>query len=236
MASALRTILPVLAGIALTAAGQPAALTAAPPTHGAPGRERLTPRDLHDLRCAAAVAMVATRQANGDAAALALPPLGIRGQRYFALTGERIAAATALSATVLRDVLTEAAQGLAHEGATAVAQACLADVDAVVPPRPAPDALVCHAMLGVYAEVLTARDAGSALAATLARESLALAPAARALLAARRIDPAGQAATIDQARAAVRLALNGGDGGSAPIDADGFGQCRHLAQTPPKTG
>ena len=228
----LRMIPPVLAAIALTAAAPPAA----PSTPGAPGRERLTPRHLHDLRCAAAMAMVATRQAQGDAAAWALPPLGIRGQRYFALTGERIAAETALPATVLRDVLTEAAQGLVRDGATTVAQACLADLDAVVPPRPAPDALACHALLGVYADVLSARDAGSALAATLAREARALAPSARALLAARRIDPTGQGAAIDRARAAVRLALDGGDGATATIDADDFGQCRHLAQTPPKAG
>jgi len=185
----------------------------------------LTEHDRHDLRCAAAVAVVAVMQARGDAAGRALPPLGIRGKRYFGLVGERIAAQTGLSAAAMHDVLADAARSVAHDGAPAVAVSCLGELDAAVPPRPAPDAVACLAMLDVYADVLAARDANNALVPTLRRESAALAPAAHALMLARGLDAAGEATAIQHERARVHEAITGGP---ATVDADDFALCRQL--------
>lgn len=211
----LKSLLLLTFALLLGAATQPASADA------------LTEHQRHDLRCAAAFAVVAVAQTRGDAAALALPPLGLRGKRYLGLVGERVSTETGLSGETVHDLLAAAAKKVAHDGAIAAATACLADLDDVAPPRPAPDAVMCHALLGVYGDVLAARDTDSALGRTLARESATLAPYAHSLLRARGLDPAGETAAIDQHRAQVREALNGGP---AVIDADDFAQCRRLAK------
>jgi hypothetical protein len=214
MANLARTLFPVLCALLLGATMQPAVA------------DPLTEHQSHDLRCAAAFAVVALAQTRGDAAALALPPLGIRGKRYLGLVGEQVAAQTGQTGEAVRDLLAAAAKSVAHDGAPAVARACLADLDGRVPPRPAPDAVACLALLGVYADVLGSREADSALGRTLAREAATLAPAAHRLLALRGLDAAGEAAAIEQARAHVRGALSGGP---AVIDADDYALCRRLA-------
>ena len=161
-----------------------------------------------------------------EPSALALPPLGLRGKRYLGLVGERIADQTGLSGAAVHDLLAAAAKEVVHDGAVAVATACLADLDDVAPPRPAPDAVTCLALLGVYADVLTARDTDSALGHTLAGEAAGLAPAADDALRAQGLDATAAAAAIKQRRAHVREALNGGPAG---IDADDFALCRRLA-------
>jgi hypothetical protein len=208
----LRSLLPLLLALSLCAQTQPAA-PAAP----------LNDHQRHDLRCAAAFAVVAVAQTRGDAAALALPPVGIRGKRYLGLVGERIAAQTGLSGEAVHDLLLGAARDVTHDGAPAVAVACLGELDAAVPPRPAPDAVACLALLGVYADVLATRDRDSATGRALAREAARLDRAAHAMLAARGVDPA---AAIETARARVREALTGGP---AVVDADDFNACRRLA-------
>jgi len=220
MRNMFRSIVPLLLGLLLCAETRPAV----------PVVPALTERHHHDLRCAAAFAVVAVAQTRGDAAALALPPLGIRGKHYMGQVGERVAAETGLSGEAVHDLLIEAARIVTHDGATTVAVACLGDLDGAVPPRPAPDAVACLGLLGVYADVLATRDGDSALARTLARESARLGPAAHGLLVARGLDDAGQAAAIDHQRALAREALNGGP---ASIDADDFAQCRKLADAAP---
>ena len=212
---ALRPPLTALVALVLCAAGPP-------PLPPVPA---LTLRDHHDLRCAAAFAVVATAQASGNASARALPPLGIRGKRYLGEVGERIAGSAGLSGPAVRDLLAAQAQALAHGNAVAAAISCLGELDDAVPRRPAPDVVTCLALLGIYADVLSARGEQSALAAELARGSARLAAAARSALAARGLDPAGQAAAIDQARTQMRTAITGGAGA---IDADDFAQCRRL--------
>lgn len=207
-----RFALPVIAGLALGAATQPAHLAGT-----APDLTRLTERHRHDLRCAAAFAVVAAGQARGDAATLALPPLGIRGRSYLGLVGERVAAETGLSGETVRDLLADAAQRLGPQGAPIAAGQCLGELDAAVPPRPAPDTVDCLAILGTYAEAIDARDPGSALAATLHGEAAALMPPPH--------DPATDRA-IDRAKARVREALTGGP---ASVDADDYAACRRLA-------
>ena len=158
MANPARSVLPLVFGVLLGAATQP------------PPPAPLTEQDRHAIRCAAAFAVTAVAQTRGDAAALALVPLGIRGKRYFGLIGERVAATSGLSGDALRDILAAAARAVALEGAPGVAASCLGELDAAVPPRPVPDAPACLAMLDAYAEVLAMRDPDSALAITLRRE------------------------------------------------------------------
>lgn len=219
MRSLIRSIVPLLAGLLLGAATQP---PVPPPV--------FSTQDSHAVRCAAAFAVTAAAQARGDAAAMALPPLGIRGKRYLGLIGERLAEAKALSGEAARDLFTQAARSVVHDGAIGVAKACLGDLDAVVPPRPAPDAVACLAMLDVYAQVLATRSPADPLATRLRRDSASLAPAAHALLGAKGLDAAGEAAAIDHERSRVREALTGGP---ATLDADDFAQCRHLAEQSP---
>ncbi len=179
---------------------------------------RLTSQHVHDLRCAAAFAVVAAGQAHGDAAALALPPLGIRGRTYMGEVGERVATEAGLSGEAVRDLLAQAARRLGPQGAPAAARACLGELDQAVPPRPAPDAIDCLAMLDTYAQLLAARDPASPLAATLRDEAR--------VLAIPSVDAATQA-RIDLARARVREALTGGP---ATVDADDYTACRRLAR------
>lgn len=202
-------------------------ITSAGPGMATPGPVVLNAHQAHDLRCAAAIAVVAAAQANGDAAARALVPLGQRGRRYFAQVGARLADETGMTQPALRDLFADAARSVARDGAIGAAQGCLPDLDAAVPPHPAPDALACLALLEVYAEVLGARGGADPLAPALRSEAAALAPAARALLMARRIDPGAQADAIEHERSRVRSALTGGAG---TIDGDDFAACRHLAQ------
>lgn len=197
---------------------------------GAAGATDLTAHQRHDLRCAAAFAVVAVAQTRGDRDALALPPLGIRGKRYLGLVGETLVKETGQSAAAVHTLLTEAAAAVAHDGATGVASACLGDLDAVVPPHPPLDTVACAALLGVYADVLAARDDRAALAADLARAAADLERAARAQMATTGLDAPGQAAALALARDRMRAALNGGAGA---IDADDFTRCRRLTPSSP---
>ncbi|MCP5383067.1 MAG: hypothetical protein H6913_00415 [Altererythrobacter sp.] len=64
-----------------------AAAFAAPVTAQAP---QLTLEQSAALRCSAAFALVAEGQANGNAEALAFPPLATRGREFFVRTSARI--------------------------------------------------------------------------------------------------------------------------------------------------
>lgn|GEM_PF-951484 len=205
MASIFRFILIAVAGLALGAATQP-------------GLARITPQHTHDLRCAAAFAVVAAGQAQGNAAALALSPLGIRGRLFMGQVGQRVATETGLSGEAVRDLLASAAGRLGPQGAITAAGLCLGELDTAVPRRAPPGQIDCFAILDTYAQVLAARNPGSALAATLRAEAAALAPATH--------DPA-TGHQVDLARARVRDALTGGD---ATIDADDFAACRRNAK------
>jgi len=200
----IRLIPIALTGLALCAATQP-------------DLTRLTPRHTHDMRCAAAFAVVAARQASSDPAALALPPLGIRGRSYMGQVGARVAAEAGVSGEAVHDLLASTAQQLGPKGALAAAGPCLGELDAAVPRRAPPGPIDCFAILDWYAEVLTGRDPASALGATLRAEADTLAPTTH--------DPATDR-QVEVARARVRDALTGGDG---TIDADDFAACRRSA-------
>ena len=189
-------------------------IAAAPPAH-------LSAQHEHDLRCAAAFALVAGAQERGEAAALALPPLGLRGRRYFSVVGARVADAAGLDQPAMQAVMAEHARQVLAAGAPAVARGCLPDLDAMIPPHPAPDALSCHALLSVYAEVLAARGPGNPLQAELSAEAAALAPGAAR----------SGAAAIDAAKTRVRQALADRTGA---IDGDDLKSCRRLAHPSPR--
>lgn len=146
----------------------------------------LSPASARALDCAAAFAVGAVLQARDDPAVRALPPLDRRGRAYFATVATRIAGETGLNADALRTLLAAAARRLGPAGAPAMATTCLADLDAIVPPAPPPDAATCHALLAAYAAELARRDPADPLAARLAGEAASLArnAAADALAAA----------------------------------------------------
>ena len=197
-----RFIMIALAGLALAGATQP-------------DLARITPQHTRAMRCAAAFAVVAVAQAQGDAAALALPPLGIRGRLFMGQVGTQVSTEAGLSGEAVHDLLAAEAQRLGPRGALAAAAPCLADLDAAVPPRAPPGPIDCYAILDTYAQVLAARDPASALAQTLRAEAGTL--AAHGPM---------QGPAVDAARARARAALTSGDG---TIDADDFAACRRLA-------
>ena len=77
-------------------------------------------------RCGAAFALVAEGQANGNAEALAYPPLAERGREFFVQAGARLMDEAGLTREELSSVLSAEAQALWDEDALdAVMPACL---------------------------------------------------------------------------------------------------------------
>ena len=77
-----------------------APLMAAPDTPAAPDAALRA-----DLHCAAAFAIAASEQARGSGAAMALPPLAVRGKRFFAETGTRAVEQGGMTPEAVRDLL-----------------------------------------------------------------------------------------------------------------------------------
>lgn len=212
----IRPILSCLATLLLIALAAPVAAAPAP----------LPPADARDLRCAAAFAVVAVAQARGDAAAATLPPLAIRGRQFMGAVGARLTAGGTMTPAAVQAELTNAARALTLPGAITAARGCLATLDQITPPRPVLDAVACEALLGVYAEVLGARDAADPRAAALQRDADALSRSASAALAARGTPAEAQPAAKAAARARLREALLQR---SDTITADEFTHCRRMA-------
>ena len=68
----------------------------------------LTPEHRAALQCAAVFAIVASEQANGAPAALAFPPLAVRGKRYFVEVSTRVVGDFVLAELVELDALAAA--------------------------------------------------------------------------------------------------------------------------------
>ena len=111
------------------------------------------PADLRaDLHCAAAFAITASEQARGSAAALALPPMAVRGKRYFADVGERAVSMGGLTQDAVRNLLTTEVVQMQRRAAAdpdkelaAEVKPCLPRLDAAVPPLQVPDLAQCAA-------------------------------------------------------------------------------------------
>lgn len=78
------------------------------------------------LRCSAAFALVAARQAAGDEAALRHPPLATRGKEYFVIASAEVMDAAKLDRAGINAMLTHEALDLVDKGTIeAIMPACL---------------------------------------------------------------------------------------------------------------
>lgn len=159
-----------------------------------------------DLHCAAAFAIAASEQARGSAAALALPPMAVRGKRFFADVGARAVEQGGMTQTAVRDLLVAEVADMQRRAPAdpdkelaAEVKPCLARLDAAVPPLQTPDLAQCAAILTLAWEEERAKGPDSAAARDLQTLAQVLTTRARDARIA-----AGK--TGDQADAAVEAA------------------------------
>lgn len=186
-----------------------------------------------DLRCAAAFAIAASEQARGSAAALALPPLAVRGKHYFADVGERAVRSAGMTQEAVRDLLTAdvadmqraAAADPDQELATEV-KPCLARLDAAVPPLQIPDLAQCAVILVLALDEERARDAQGPAARDLQTLAQVLASRARTAFIAGGASGDGADAKLEQVREAMRSESLSRPGG---VDNYAISHCYDLA-------
>lgn len=185
-----------------------------------------------DLHCAAAFAIAASEQARGSAAALALPPLAVRGKRFFAEAGARAVEQGGLTQEAVRDLLMADVTEMQRRAAAdpdrelaAAVKPCLARLDAVVPPLQAPDLAQCAAILTLAWEEERAKGAEAA-ARDLQTLAQVLTTRARAgVIAAGGSGDAADAA-VETAREAMRAEAANRPGGVGNYD---IARCYDLA-------
>lgn len=153
-----------------------AMLAFAGPAHAAPSPASAPMSDdtRAALSCAAAFAVAATEQGRGERAALAFPPLAVRGKEYFVRVSARAMDETGSSRETIRDVLAGEVAALQKRAAenpdgamTAAVTPCLARLDAEVPPLPKPSLAQCAAILSLAYEEVHSREGLSASARDL---------------------------------------------------------------------
>ena len=106
-----------------------AAVAMAAPATAQPSRLSLEHKML--LRCSAAFALVATRQAAGDAEALRFPPLAERGKEYFARASARVMDEAHLDRAEIAQALETEARALVQGGGlAAIMPVCLSALEA----------------------------------------------------------------------------------------------------------
>jgi hypothetical protein len=186
-----------------------------------------------ELYCAAAFAIAASEQARGSAAALALPPLAVRGKRYFADVGERAVSAGGMTREAVRDVLTAEVVRMQRRAAAdpdqelaAEVKPCLARLDAAVPPLQVPDLAQCAAIMGLASDEARARDPQSASARDLQTLAQVLATRARTASITGGASGDGADAALAQAREAMRREAQDRPGG---VDNYAIAHCYDLA-------
>ena len=83
------------------------------------------------LRCSAAFALVANRQASGDREALGWPPLKERGSEFFVRASAKVMDEAQLDRAAIAEALRQSAQGLLEPGAlAAIMPPCLSALQA----------------------------------------------------------------------------------------------------------
>lgn len=173
-----------------------------------------------DLHCAAAFAIAASEQARGSAAALGLPPLAVRGKRFFADVGARAVEQGGMTQVAVRDLLVGEVREMQRRAAAdpdkelaAEVKPCLARLDAAVPPLQTPDLAQCAAILTLAWEEERAKGPDSAAARDLQTLAQVLTTRARdAWIAAGKTGDQADAA-VEAARDAMRAeAANRPDG------------------------
>lgn len=173
-----------------------------------------------DLHCAAAFAIAASEQARGSAAALGLPPLAVRGKRFFADVGARAVEQGGMTQADVRELLVGEVREMQRRAAAdpdkelaAEVKPCLARLDAAVPPLQTPDLAQCAAILTLAWEEERTKGPDSAAARDLQSLAQVLTTRARdAQIAAGKTGDQADAA-VEAARDAMRAeAANRPDG------------------------
>ncbi|MFM9935555.1 MAG: hypothetical protein ACKVOL_05080 [Novosphingobium sp.] len=223
---ALNLIASLVAAPLQMAAAEPAATSRQP-------LPALTAELRADLHCAAAFAVAASEQQRGTAAALALPPMAVRGKRYFADVAERVLRKTGLDRDAVRDLLVADVVAMQRRATvdpdgelTAEVKPCLARLDAEVPPLQIPDLAQCAAILGLAFEEERLRDPQSPAARDLQTLAQVLASRARTAAIAAGASGDGADAALEQARDAMRSEAQSRPGG---VDNYAIAQCYDLA-------
>lgn len=222
----------------LSAAALILALVTSPLVAAAPGSKpnAAPPPDAAlraDLHCAAAFAIAASEQARGSAAALVLPPLAVRGKRFFAEAGSRAVEQGGLTQESVRDLLMAEVTEMQRRAAAdpdrelaAAVKPCLARLDAVVPPLQAPDLAQCAAILTLAWEEERAKGAQGAAARDLQTLAQVLTTRARAAVMAAGGSSDAADAAVETAREAMRAEAANRPGGVANYD---IARCYDLA-------
>ena len=104
--------------------------------------------------------------ANGAPAALAFPPLAVRGKRYFVEVSTRVIAEAGLTREQVRDLIVadvgtlqkSASADPADTALTTQMRACLPLLDKAVPPLRTPDLVQCTAILSLAYEEVHGRE------------------------------------------------------------------------------
>ena len=186
-----------------------------------------------ELRCAAVFAIAASEQARGGAAALALPPLAVRGKRYFADVGERAVSTGGMTQEAVRDVLTAEVAEMQRRAASdpdqelaAEVKPCLSRLDAAVPPLQVPDLAQCAAIMGLAYDEERARGQQSAAARDLQTLAQVLATRARTAFITDGASGDGADASLAQAHEAMRREAQDRPGG---VENYAIAHCYDLA-------
>jgi hypothetical protein len=137
----------------------PVALAAAPPP--------LSASQAEPLRCVAAIAIIANEQKRGIAEWTDFPDLADDGARYASIVTDRVAdAARAERALVEREILRQIAdiqrQSSSEQGSSRIlhtlGEACVAEMERVLPQAPAPGLTRCAAMVALARDDARARE------------------------------------------------------------------------------
>ena len=188
---------------------------------------------LADLHCAAAFAIAASEQVRGSAAALALPPLAVRGKRFFADVGTRAVEQSGMTQEAVRDLLVAEVTAMQRRAATdpnrelvAEVRPCLARLDAAVPPLQTPDLAQCAAILTLAWEEERAKGPDGAAARDLQTLAQVLTSRARDGFIASGKSGDGADAAVEAARDAMRSEAANRPGGVNNYD---IAHCYDLA-------
>lgn len=186
-----------------------------------------------DLHCAAAFAIAASEQTRGSAAALALPPLAVRGKRFFADVGARAVEQGGMTQAAVRDLLVGEVTEMQRRAAadpdrelTAEVKPCLARLDAAVPPLQTPDLAQCAAILTLAWEEERVKGADSPAARDLQTLAQVLSTRAREGFIAAGKSGDGADAAVEAARDAMRAEAASRPGG---VDNYDIAHCYDLA-------
>jgi hypothetical protein len=200
---------------------------------------RLTDTHRTELRCAAAFALAANAQAQGDEAAQGLPPLAVRGKRYFTMVGQQVMEQAGLTREQVRDLLAADASAIQRAAAsdpaaalTGAVKPCLASLEAKVPPLKTPDLLQCSAILSLAFDEVHAREGMSDAAKDMKTLATVLAAREHEALVAQGRSSDEADATLARAHDAMLAEAMDSAGGVEKYDID---HCYDLARPDAKS-